>query len=111
MLSYATIDLKVNWKKYREDFDRGYLKMTKNKIIKKNLDLHGEWMKYVFEHPEVLDRIPKGAVLVILPEDDEVLYDENYKVLEENKIKGIPVFGVTMKTPKPQISNIEVVVA
>ena len=85
--------------------------MTKNKIIKKNLDLHGEWMKYVFEHPEVLDRIPKGAVLVILPEDDKVLYDENYKVLEENKIKGIPVFVVTMKTPKPQISNIEVVVA
>ena len=85
--------------------------MKKNEIVKKNLGLHGEWMKYVFEHPEVLDRIPKGAVLVILPEDDEVLYDENYKVLEENKMKGIPVFVVTMKTPKPQISNIEVVIA
>ncbi|MBM2834021.1 MAG: hypothetical protein HW406_1182, partial [Candidatus Brocadiaceae bacterium] len=23
---------------------------------------------------------------MILPEDDEVLYDENYKVLEENKM-------------------------
>lgn len=22
-LTYATIDLKVNWKKYKEDFDRG----------------------------------------------------------------------------------------
>lgn len=85
--------------------------MAKDEIIKKNLDLHGEWMKYVFEHPEVLDRIPKGSVLVILPEDDEALYDENYKVLEENKMKGIPVFVVTMKTPKPQISNIEVVTA
>jgi len=72
--------------------------MTKDEIIKKNLGLHGEWMKYVFEHPEVLDRIPKGSVLVILPEDDEALYDENYKVLEENKMKGIPVFVVTMKT-------------
>jgi len=85
--------------------------MAKNEIIKKNLDLHGEWMKYVFEHPEVLDRIPKGAVLVILPEDDEVLYNENYRVLEKNKTKGIPVFVVTMKTPKSQISNIEVVTA
>lgn len=83
--------------------------MTKDEIIKKNLDLHGEWMKYVFEHPEVLDKIPKGAVLVILPEDDEALYDENYKVLEENKMKGIPVFAVTMKTPKPQIPNMEIV--
>ena len=38
--------------------------MTKDEIIKKNLDIHVEWMKYVFEHPDVLDRIPKGAVLV-----------------------------------------------
>lgn len=62
--------------------------MTKDEIIKRNLDLHGEWMKYVFEHPEVevLDRITKGSVLVILPEDDEALYDENYKVLEENEM-------------------------
>ena len=85
--------------------------MTKDEIIKKNLDLHAEWMKYIFEHPDVLDRIPKGAVLVILPEDDEELYEENYKVLKENKDKGIPVFAVTMKTPKPQITSIEVIAA
>lgn len=85
--------------------------MTKEEIVKRNLDLHAEWMKYVFEHPEVLDRIPKGAVLVILPEDDDGLYAENSKILEENKKKNIPVFVVTMKTPKTQISNIEVIVA
>jgi len=66
-------------------------------------------MKYIFEYPDVLDKIPKGAVLVILPEDDKELYNENYKILEENKKKGIPVFVVTMKTPKPQIINIEVI--
>jgi siroheme synthase (precorrin-2 oxidase/ferrochelatase) len=85
--------------------------MIKDEIIKKNLDLHAEWMKHVFEYPDVLDKIPKGAVLVILPEDDKELYEENYRVLEENKKKGIPVFVVTMKTPKPQISNIEVIAA
>ncbi len=85
--------------------------MTKDEIIKKNLDLHAEWMKYAFENPEVFDKIPKGAVLVILPEDDAVLYKENYKVLDENKRKGIPVFVVTMKTPKTHISNIEIIAA
>jgi len=85
--------------------------MTKEEIIKKNLDLHAEWMKYVFEHPEVLDRIPKGAVLVILPEDDDELYAENSKILEDNKKKNIPVFVVTMKTPKTHISSIEVIAA
>jgi len=85
--------------------------MTKEEMIKKNLDLHAEWMKYTFENPDILDRIPKGAILVILPEDDKELYAENYKVLEHNKTKGIPVFLVTMKTPKPQISSIEIIAA
>ncbi len=85
--------------------------MTKDEIIKNNLDLHAEWMKYVFDNPDVLDRIPKGAVVVILPEDDEALYSENYKVLEENRKKGIPVFVVRMKTPRPRISNIEIIAA
>ena len=85
--------------------------MTRDEAMKKNLDLHSEWMRYTFENPDVLDRIPKGAVLVILPEDDKELYAENYRVLEENKRKGIPVFVVTMKMPKPQISNIEIFAA
>ena len=83
----------------------------KEDIVKRNLDLHAEWMKYVFEHPDVLDRIPKGAVLVILPDDDKELYEENYKILVENKSKSIPVFAVRMKTPKPQVSNMEVIAA
>ena len=85
--------------------------MTKEEVVKKNLDLHAEWMKYTFENPDVLDRIPKGAVLVILPEDDKELYAENYKILEQNKRKGIPVFVVTMKMPKPHISSMEIVAA
>ena len=85
--------------------------MTKDEVMKKNLDLHAEWMKYTFENPDVLDRIPKGAVLVILPEDDKELCDENYRILEENKRKGIPIFVVTMKMPRPQISNIEIIAA
>lgn len=85
--------------------------MTKEEVVKRNLDLHAEWMKYSFDNPDVLERIPKGAVLVLLPEDDKELYEENYGVLEENKRKGIPVFVVTMKMPKPQVSNIEIVAA
>ena len=85
--------------------------MTNEEMIKKNFDLHSEWMKYAFENPDVLDRIPKGAVLVILPEDDKELYAENYKILDQNKRKGIPVFVVTMKMPKPQISGIEIFAA
>ena len=103
--TFATLDLKMNWRQYKESLEKELRQMTKEEMIKKNLDLHSEWMKYTFENPDVLDRIPKGAVLVILPEDDKELYAENYKVLEQNKRKGIPVFVVTMKMPKPQISK------
>ena len=85
--------------------------MTKEESVKRNLDLHAEWMRYVFDNPDVLDRIPKGAVLVILPEDDPELLAENTKVVEATRKKGIPVVVVRMKTPRPQISKIEVVAA
>jgi len=85
--------------------------MSDDEKIKKNFDLHAEWMKYVFDNPSVLDRIPKGAVLVLLPDDDPELFQENYRILEENKSKGIPVFAVNLKTPKPHITKMEVVAA
>jgi len=85
--------------------------MTHDEILKKNLDLHAEWMKYVFDHPDVLDEIPKGAVLVILPEDDREMFEVNKKVIEKKKAQGIPIFAVTLKAPKLQITNMEVVSA
>jgi len=85
--------------------------MKKEALAKKNLDLHAEWMRYVFDNPDVLDRIPKGAVLVILPEDDPEVSAENTKVIEASRSKGLTVVVVKMKTPKPQISAIEVVAA
>lgn len=40
--------------------------MNKEETVRKNLDLLDEFMKYAFEHPQVLDQIPSGAELVIL---------------------------------------------
>lgn len=85
--------------------------MIKEESVKKNLDLHAEWLRYVFENPDVLDSIPKGAVLVILPEDDPELYAENSKVIADSHSKGIPVVVVRMKTPKTHITKIDVVAA
>ena len=85
--------------------------MTKDDIVKKNFELHSEWLRYAFDNPDVFDDIPKGSVLVILPEDNKELYEENYKIIEENRNKGLSVFVVRMKTPKPQISNIEIIAA
>ena len=44
--------------------------MKKESIVKKNLDLLDEFMKYAFDHPDILDEVPRDASLVILPEGD-----------------------------------------
>lgn len=81
--------------------------MTKDEIVKQNLDLHAEFMRYTFENPEVLDQIPPGATLVILPEDNPELYKENLKVVKTQQAKRLPVVVVKMPTPQPIVPHIE----
>ena len=56
--------------------------ITNDAIIKKNLDLLNEFMKYAFDHPDVLENIPFEAELVILPTDDTELCNENKKTVD-----------------------------
>ena len=82
--------------------------MNRDKVVKKNLDLHAEWMRYCFEHPEVLDKIPQGAQLVILPDNDRSLAAENRKIVNDLRAKGLPVVVVHLNLPKPPKPQIEV---
>lgn len=56
--------------------------MTQEDFVKKNLELHQEFLGYVEEHPESLGQIPQGAHLVFLPEDDKAFCEQN---LERSK--------------------------
>lgn len=77
-------------------------------VVDKNLELLGEFMRYAFDHPEVLDQIPKGAEIVILPDDDPELCKENLKIAKSHQKKGLPVVVVRMQMPKPVPPRIEV---
>ncbi len=75
---------------------------------RKNLDLYAEWMQYVFAHPEVLDRLPPGASLVIVPTDDLALAQANEHTVHSLRAQGLPVVVVRMKSPTLPIPTIEV---
>lgn len=81
--------------------------MKRNDIVKKNLDLHAEWVRYVFEHPEVLDKISKGTQIVIIPTNDAELAKENQKIAQEFKSKGIPSVIIHIELPKHSSPQIE----
>ena len=85
--------------------------MTQNEIVKKNLELHAIWMNYVFEHPEILEKIPPHAHLVILPNNDLELANENTKTIKRIQSEGYSVVLVHMDIPKPPVPKIELVEA
>jgi len=81
--------------------------MNKDLAVKKNLDLLNELMKYAFENPEVLEKIPLGAELVILPIGDQELYEYNRKIADEMFIQGKIIVLVKMKRPDPLVPELE----
>ncbi len=62
--------------------------MKKDEIIKENLGLLNEFMKIAFEQPDIMDKVPNGAELIILPENDPKLYKANLKIKHSLEKKG-----------------------
>ena len=56
-----------------------------------------EFSKYIFEHPEWDDEIPKGAQVVLLPEYDKELSDYYLMIAEKQREKGQPVVYVRIE--------------
>jgi hypothetical protein len=81
--------------------------MKKEMAVKKNLDLLNEFMKYAFENPEVMDKIPAEAELVILPIDDQPMYDYNKKMADRMHSQGKAIVLVKIMRPKPSVPQIE----
>ena len=85
--------------------------MTKDDVVRKNLDLHAEWMKYAFENPKVLEKIPPDAELIILPIDDPELYEYNRETGNKIILQGRRVVFAKMKKPKISTPKVELISA
>jgi hypothetical protein len=80
--------------------------MKKESAVKKNLDLLDEFMKYAFDHPDILDEVPRDASLVILPEGDPSLQKENKKMLGRLKAKGEKIVALKLRATRRKISKV-----
>ena len=76
--------------------------MTKKELFEKNLELSNEFSRYILEHPEVADKIQKDAVVVILPEYDRLLAEQNLKIANQNKDKDQPMMLIKVKKLAPE---------
>ena len=83
--------------------------MKKEDIMKTNMDLLNEFMKYAFDHPQVLDKIPSGAEVIVLPLDDPDLMRANNKMADAHVKAGKQVVLVKFRKPEPVTPELELV--
>ncbi|MFH0813479.1 MAG: DUF5647 family protein [Pseudomonadota bacterium] len=46
-------------------------------MIERNIELSAEFSRYLFEHPEIEEKIPLGSEIILLPEFDKELKEFN----------------------------------
>ncbi len=84
--------------------------MTYNRetIIEKNQTLSFEFERYPLEHPDVLEQIPSGAEIVLLPKDDPELYRVNLNASQKASRHGEapPVVYVEIEALAPARSRL-----
>ena len=83
--------------------------MDKDKVMtERNIELSTEFSRYLFEHPEIEERIAKEAEIVLLPEFDDELKEYNLQVGRQVESEGGTVVYVTIKQLRPRaLSRIE----
>ena len=65
-------------------------------MIEKNIELSAEFSRYVFEHPEIEEKIPADAEIILLPEFDKDLKEYNLKsqATSSTLIKWVTFFTI-----------------
>ena len=80
--------------------------MNEQELFEKNLVLTTEFDRYLLEHPEVAERIPLNAQIVLLPDDDPELSQKNREVAAAQREQGQPVVYVRIQQLAPVISRL-----
>ena len=49
-------------------------------MIERNIEISAEFSRYLFEHPELEEKLPVGAEVILLPEFDKELKEYNLRL-------------------------------
>ncbi len=80
--------------------------MTEKELFEKNLVLTTEFDRYLLEHPDIAEKVPLNAQIVLLPEDDPELCQKNREVATAQRELGQPVVYVRIEKLTPLISRL-----
>jgi hypothetical protein len=57
---------------------------TEKELVEKHIELSSEFSRYVFEHPEIEEKLASEAEIVFVPEYDEELREYTTSVWQGN---------------------------
>ena len=77
------------------------------RLVEKNPDLIFEFEKYVLEHPEIADQIPRDAIVFMKVAGDQRFNRWSERKARKQAGKDVPLISVTVKKMKPVRSRIE----
>jgi hypothetical protein len=78
------------------------------KMVERNIELSAEFSRYIFEHPEIEEKIPVDAEVVLLPEFDKELKEFNLQLGKNIENEGGKVIYISIKEIRPKVfSRIE----
>ena len=80
--------------------------MTDRDLFAKNLKLSTEFDLYLLEHPEVADRIPENALIILLPEEDLELCEKNLELSRARQDPGQPIVYIRVEKLSPPRSRL-----
>jgi hypothetical protein len=75
--------------------------MTDKEFFDKSLTLSFEFSRYIIGHPEVEEQIPKGALVVLLLEDDPDFNRRAIELAQSKKEENQPVVIVRIQRLLP----------
>jgi hypothetical protein len=83
--------------------------MIKEKeVVERNIELSAEFSRYLFEHPEIEEKISVDAEVVLLPEFDKELKEFNLQLGKSIEKEGGKVTYILIKEIRPKtLSRIE----
>ena len=75
--------------------------MTDKEFFDKSLTLSFEFSRYIIAHPEMEEQIPKGALVILLLEDDPVFNQRAMELAQSNRETNRPVVIVRIQKLLP----------
>lgn len=83
--------------------------MNKEKeMIERNIELSAEFSRYIFDHPEIEEKIPIEAEVILLPEFDRELKEFNLRLGKDIENGGGRIVYISIKEIRPKaLSRIE----